>query len=174
MDVDHTSAHEEPDYTDEDFQSYQEHLESELYYLGQKGKGKGKSRWSVVGPGKGKVGAKGKGKTGKGMGKDMKDIECFWCKKKGHYKRDCRAFLAGKPKVDAAPTGRSAGSLESPLDWEDDLSDQEASSIEINVLEIPEEADATLFDVPPLRGGSGRGRTLAGVSAARSCSPSAC
>ena len=161
MEVDSTEVSVNPagnqDYTEEDFQQYAENLEAELYYLGQKGKGKGKSSWwsptwSNKGAGKGK-GNKGqpwspwpsKG-PGKGKGEDHKDVVCFWCQKKGHMKKDCRAFLAGKPKI---PASRGANSLDQPSpDWEDDLTAEAGSLEPVESLEIDsddtEDDDQTL------------------------------
>ena len=149
MDVDNAQIVDQvtPEYTEDEYQAYAEQLEYELHHLGQKGKGKSSGRrWFPGGkgnpwnPGKGK-GAGGKGESwaaapmGKGR-KGMSEVVCHWCKKKGHYKRDCRSFLAGRPKVTDEPRG--AASLDGPSDWEDDPTDQEAVSLECMSLEIPE------------------------------------
>ena len=80
-----------------------------------KGKGKGKG---AKGKGKGK-GKDGNGKgDGKGNGKNNLDGPetriCHWCKKPGHLKAACRAWLANKPKTPGV------SSLEEE-DWEEDL-----------------------------------------------------
>ena len=126
MDVDHII----PDvYSQHDWQAYTEELEQwyveELNYMGKTGKGgiKGKGGKGGKGNFKGKGKGKGKGKTDYQPNEPRETRVCHWCKKAGHLKRDCRRFLAGKPKVPEAQGG--ASSLEHP-DWEaDDDSDVE-------------------------------------------------
>lgn len=55
----------------------------------KKNKGKGKPKRKPNAP-KGGV-TKPKGKEGKA---DQSDAECFFCKKKGHWKRNCKEYLA--------------------------------------------------------------------------------
>ena len=76
-------------YTD-DLNREQEARQAEINWLGQKGKkGKGKS--------------KGKGGDGKGKGAkpDIKDVQCLWCNKYGHYRRDCPGLAQHKKDMDA-------------------------------------------------------------------------
>ena len=65
---------------------------------GKKGKGKGKSKDS----------GKGKGETKNNV--DNKDKECFYCKKKGHVKAECRKRLADLKKAEGSnrPAGGTA------------------------------------------------------------------
>ena len=65
-----------------------------------KDKGNGKDTKGKFGKDKGKPAASaGKGKGGhKSANKDLKDVECFYCKKKGHLRRDCRKYLADHGK----------------------------------------------------------------------------
>ena len=65
---------------------------------GKKGKQKkGKDKSKLKSPA---APAAGKGKGfGDQKGKDAKDVECFYCHKKGHYKKDCRKWLADSKGV---------------------------------------------------------------------------
>ncbi len=80
--------------------------------------------WKGNGGGKGKKGkdakGKSKGKDEKGSGKGSdKDVECFYCGKKGHRKADCRKKKADLDKAKAegrpvtAPQGRERGECDS-------------------------------------------------------------
>ena len=61
-----------------------------------KPKGKGKSK--SLGPKKVVKKGKGKGKPLQGKKGKMAEAECFFCHKKGHWKRNCASFLADKKK----------------------------------------------------------------------------
>ena len=114
------------------------------------GKGKGKG-------GKNKGKGKGKyGKLGKGQGQDTgkasppaatAEWKCYWCQKPGHMKRDCKSFLAGKPKT---PAAQAAASLEATQegtpqnDWEQDGGSLEE---EMKSLEIAGDDDMMPLDI---------------------------
>ena len=61
-----------------------------------KPKGKGKSK--NLGPKKTVKKGKGKGKTLPSKKGKMAEAECFFCHKKGHWKRNCASYLADKKK----------------------------------------------------------------------------
>ena len=64
-----------------------------------KDKGNGKDTKGKFGKDKGKASPPtGKGKGSKPGSKDLKDVECFYCKKKGHLRRDCRKYFADHGK----------------------------------------------------------------------------
>ena len=63
-----------------------------------KPKGKGKSK--NLGPKETVKKGKGKGKTLPSKKGKMAKAECFFCHKKGHWKRNCASYLADKKKQD--------------------------------------------------------------------------
>ena len=65
-----------------------------------KPKGKGKSK--SLGPKKDVKKGKGKGKPLQGKKGKMAEAECFFCHKKGHWRRNCTSYLADKKKQDVA------------------------------------------------------------------------
>ena len=116
----------EEEYTDEQWAEFE--AEEELYYMGKKGYGKGGKKGKKGGKKGGKGGwypqpwyptPKGGKALGKGdqKGNNNTEKECWWCLKKGHFKRDCPDWWAGKPKATVAG---GAGSLE---DWEEEDDD---------------------------------------------------
>lgn len=72
-------------------------LELEVDWLGKSGKGKGK--------GKGSWAARGKGwqsdRQPTGGPQDMSTVECTWCHKKGHFRKDCTELQKYKDGRDA-------------------------------------------------------------------------
>ena len=65
-------------------------------------KKKGKAKKNGKSKGVGKTGANGKPKSGASS-----DAECFFCKEKGHWKRNCKKYLAEKKKTGKSSSGMS-------------------------------------------------------------------
>ena len=65
-------------------------------------KKKGKAKKRGKSKGAGKTGANGKPKSGASS-----DAECFFCKEKGHWKRNCKKYLAEKKKTGKSSSGMS-------------------------------------------------------------------
>jgi len=65
-------------------------------------KKKGKAKQKGKSKGAGKTGANGKPKSGASS-----DTECFFCKEKGHWKRNCKKYLAEKKKTGKSSSGMS-------------------------------------------------------------------
>ena len=154
MDVDNLQREREDEqWTENDWWAYFHPDETEdLSYMGKggwqtkggKGKGKGKKG---QGKGQGKWGGKSPQPapapaappaTPAGGQPTQTQRYCYWCHKQGHFKRDCKIFLAGQPKL--PKPDRPAGSLEQGQgeagnDWEEeqDLLEEEMKSLELEM-----------------------------------------
>ena len=117
---DYTAA-EWDDWADKRSQELEDHkkamtdLEAEVDWLGAKGKGRpGKGGGKG---GKGNWGGKGKGggtaNTG-GASRDMTQVICLWCEKKGHFRRDCPELAEYKKGKDAERAKKGDHSVYEP------------------------------------------------------------
>ena len=91
--------HDDFDYTDEQWAAHAQELQEELDWLGQQKGGKGRK-----GGGKGKGGkypSGGKGVGGAAARGDASQVECLWCHKSGHFRKDCPELAAYKKEKDA-------------------------------------------------------------------------
>ena len=128
---------------------------------GKNGKGgKGTGKWGGKAPQAGAAPAAPTAPAAPAAGGQPTAKYCYWCHKPGHFKRDCKIFLAGQPKLPRPD--RPAGSLEQgepagapSNDWEEDqalLEEEDLDSLELQCQECEEElcmmenADDFTFD----------------------------